>query len=116
MAVTAAYEQTALSVSTTELSLINGTSTLTANTTAGVYQLFIDGVANMAKGDEFLVRITEKVRSGGTARIVFQTKISDAQAEAFVAPPLMLLNGWHMTLTRTAGSDRAFDTSIRRAS
>lgn len=115
MAVTAAFEQTALTVSTTELSLLNGTSTLTANTTAGCYQLFVDGVANMAKGDEFLIKITEKVRASGTVRIVFQAKISDAQSEAFVTPPLLLLNGWHMTMTRTAGSDRAFDTSIRRA-
>lgn len=115
MAVTTHTELTALTVSNTELSLISGTSSLQNNTTAGVYQLFIDPVTNMAKGDEFLIKIYEKVRSGGTKRVVYQTKISDAQAENFCTPPLLLLNGWDCTMQRTAGSDRAFDTSIRRA-
>lgn len=115
MTVSAAYEQTALTVSTTELSLISGTSTLQNNTTAGCYQLFIDPVANMAKSDRFLVKIYEKVRSGGTKRGVYQTQIYNAQSEIWCMPPLMLLNGWDMTIIKVAGTDRAFDTSIRKA-
>jgi hypothetical protein len=115
MAVTAPYEQPALSVSTTELSLISGTSTLQNNTTAGVYQLFVDGVANMAKGDRFRVKVYEKVRSGGTKRAVFQADLYNAQSEPLCTPPLMLLQGWDMTIQKIAGTDRAFDTSIRKA-
>lgn len=115
MAVTDPYPQTALTISNTEKSLINGSTTLTANTTAGVYQLFIDGVANMVKGDEFRVRIYETVRASGTMRVVFEATLSDAQSEVFCTPPLELINGWQMTMLRISASDRAFDTSIRRA-
>lgn len=115
MAVTAAFEQTALNVSTTELSLIVGTSTLQNNTTAGAYQLFIDPVTNMAKSDVFEIKVYEKVRSGGTKRAVFTARLNGAQSELFVTPTLMLLNGWDMTLKKISGTDRAFDTSIRKA-
>lgn len=114
MAITTHTELTALTVSTTELSLISGTSTLQNNTTAGVYQLFVDGVANMAKGDEFVVRGYEKVRSGGTKRQYLKVVLSDAQSEPLVLPPMTLINGWDFTIQRTGGSDRAFDTSIRK--
>lgn len=102
-------------VSTTELSLLNGSSTLTANTTAGCYQLFVDGVANMAKNDEFKIRIYEKVHASGTMRVVFSAVLSDAQSEVFCTPSLLLLNGWQMTIVKVAGTDRAFDASIRKA-
>src|SRR6187402_1421465 len=103
MAITAHTEQTALSVDGTELSLISGTSSLQSNTTAGVYQLFVDGVANMVKGDEFVIRAYEKVRASGTQRKVFQAILCDTQAEAFVTPPMTFLNGWDFTMQRTAG-------------
>jgi hypothetical protein len=117
MAVSIAYDNSnaALTVSNTELSLVSGTSSLQTITTAGVYQVFLDPVTNLAKGDEFSLKIYEKARSGGTKRVVFQMKISDAQAELWCTPPLMLINGWDVTLIRTAGSDRAFDYSIRKA-
>jgi hypothetical protein len=114
VAITAAYEQTALTVSTTELSLITGTSTLQNNTTAGVYQLIVDGVANMARGDEFRVKIYEKARAGGTKRTLMQFLMNDAQSELLITPTLILMNGWDITIIRTSGSDRAFDTSIRQ--
>ena len=106
-------EQTALSVSTTELSLISGTSSLQANTTACVMQLEVD-TSNMAKGDEFVVRVYETVRASGTKRQIFKVVISDAQAEPLVTPTLIVVNGWDCTIQKTAGTDRAFDTSIRR--
>lgn len=115
MAVTAFAEQTALSVSTTKLSLITGTSTLTVQTTAGAYQVMVDGVANMAKGDVFEIEVTEKVRSGGTARTIFSARMNGAQTQPFVIPTLMLLNGWSVNIIKIAGTDRAFDTSIRKA-
>lgn len=114
MAITEVYTHTALSVSTTELSLISGTSTLQTNTTAGVYQLWIDPVANMAKGDEFLVKVYETVRASGTKRVVWSATLSDAQSTLFVMPTLILMNGWDMTIDKIAGTDRAFDVSIRK--
>lgn len=105
--------QSALSVSNTELSLISGTSSLQNDTTDGVYQLWIDPLA-MLKGDEFLIRIYEKVISGSTKRVVFSATLSDAQSENFVTPMLILMHGWDMTIIRVAGSDRTFDASIRQ--
>jgi hypothetical protein len=114
MAVTTHATFTALSVSTTELSLISGTSTLQNDTTAGVYELWID-TSNMVKGDEFVVRGYRTVRSGGTKRKFFQVVLSDAQSEAFTFPAVILINGFDFTIQRTAGADRTFDTNIDKA-
>lgn len=105
--------QTALSVDNTELSLISGTSSLQADTTACVMQVVIDA-SNMAKGDEFAVRVYETTRASGTKRLIFKAVLSDVQSELFCTPPLTVLNGWDVTMIRVAGSARAFDTSIRK--
>jgi hypothetical protein len=115
MSVSTHTSQTALSVSTTELSLISGTSSLQNDNTAGAYQLSLDA-SNMVKGDEFVIRVYKAVRSGGTKRVFFQAVLSDAQSQLFVMPAVMLLYSWDFTIQRTAGADRAFDTSIDRAS
>jgi hypothetical protein len=114
MAITAAYEQTALSVSSTELSLTGGTSSIQAQTAAGVYQLVVDGVTNMAKGDVFEIRVLEKTLASGTQRAIFTARLNDAQSELFVIPSIILLNGWDFTIKKIAGTDRAFDTSVRK--
>ncbi len=107
------YAQSALSVSTTELSLVSGTSTLQAVTADCVLALFID-TTNMAKGDVFVVKIKEKVISGGTQRVIHTIILAHAQSEALwltgVGP---LIHGCDVTIIRSAGSDRAFDTSVR---
>lgn len=114
MAISEAYEIDGSTISTTEYSLVNNSTTPASVTDDGVYQLWLD-CANMAKGDEFVVRIKEKVEAtGGTQRTVFSATLSDAQSEIFVTPTLILMHGWDMTLQRTAGSDRAFDASIRK--
>ena len=114
MAITEAYAMSAVTISTTEISIVSGTSTLQTITVAGVYQLFVDGVTNMAKGDEFKIRIYEKVLSGGTKRVVFSASLSDVQSENFVTPTLILMNGWDMTIIKVGGTDRAFSASIRK--
>jgi hypothetical protein len=114
MTVSVHTPQTALTVSTTELSLISGTSTLQNNNTAAMYQVSIDASA-MAKGDRFRVKIYKAVRSGGTKRLFLQADIYNAQSELFVMAPVMLLFSWDVTIQKIAGTDRAFDTSIDRA-
>lgn len=114
MAISEPYEMDGVSISTTEISIVSGTSSLQTITDDGVYQLWIDA-SNMVKGDEFKVRLYEKVEgTGGTKRVFFQQTLSDAQTEIFVTPTFILINGWDMTIQRTAGSDRAFDASIRK--
>jgi hypothetical protein len=115
MAFSEVYSISAVTISTSEISIVSGTTTLQNVTDDGVYQLWVDPVAAaMAKGDEFLIRIYEKVLAGSTKRVVFQATLADAQAELFVTPTLILMHGWDMTLIRVAGSDRDFDASIRQ--
>ena len=110
--ITEAYTQSALSVDGTELSLTGGTSTLLTKAEAGIYQLWIDPVTNMAKGDEFVIRAYEKAVT--TKRQVFEIVLMDVQMQLFVSPFFTLINGWEMTMQRTAGTARAFDTCIRK--
>jgi hypothetical protein len=109
------YTLSAVTVGATELSIPNGGTTLQTLTTAGQYQLFVDGVANMAKADEYTVRIYEKVEgTGGTKRQIFKASLMDVQTSMFVSPVFHLRNGWDMTIQKISGTDRAFDASIRR--
>lgn len=114
MAVTTAFELSAVTVGATELSIVSGTTTLQNNTTAGVYQLVIDA-ANMAKGDEFIIKLYEKCKAAGTKRVFSAWSLLGVQSQLFITPSFMLLNGWDMTITKLVGTDRAFDASIRKA-
>lgn len=89
---------------------LNATS---PETTHAVVQLFVDTLV-MAQDDDLELRIKEKVKSGGTQRLVFFITLADAQSEAFVSPPLQLKNGWDVTLKQTAGTGRSYDWSIRK--
>lgn len=112
MAISEAYTGT-LTVSTTELSLVSGTSVLQSVTTDGVYQIFIDTSA-IAAGDSFELRIKEKVTSAGTQRTIFYTLLDGVQSSPFVSPSLVLIHGWDVTLDKITGTDRAFPYSIRQ--
>ena len=114
MPLSEAYTRTALTVSTVELSLVSGTSALQAITTAGSYQLWLDA-ANMAKGDEFQVRVIEAARAAGTGRELAEFSLKGVQTEVFFTQHFILLNGWDFTIKKIAGTDRAFDASIRKA-
>ena len=116
MALTEPYSSNTLSVSTTELSLVSGTSSLQSVTDDGVYQVFLDLNA-LAVGDSFTLRIKEKVHASATQRVAWAAIISHAQGAdgaVFVSPSLMLLHGWDITIIRTAGSDRTIPYSIRK--
>lgn len=115
MALSEPYELDGVTVGSTELSIVSGTTSLQTITTPGYYQLWVDA-GNMAKGDEFKIRMYEKVEAtGGTKKVFLQVTLSDAQSEPFVSPTFHLRNGWDMTIQKIAGTDRAFDASIRSA-
>ncbi len=104
----------AVTISSSEISILSGTTSLSPSTSAGAYQLIIDA-STMAKADEFRVRIYEKCLSGGTQRVLAQWTMLGAQSELFVTPTFMLLQGWDMTIIKIAGTDRAFTASVRKA-
>lgn len=107
------YNNAGTSISTTEISLVTGTSTLQNITTDGIYQLFID-MANMTVTEQYQVRVKEKVTSGGTQRTVLNAYFTGAQPGPYVSPSLILMHGWDMTLIKLAGTDRSFSWSIRQ--
>jgi hypothetical protein len=105
--------QDAATVGTTEYFLASDSTTATYQTTDGVYQLWLE-LNNLANGDEYQVRVYEKISSGGTARIAMEWTISHAQTQPlWVTPSLMLIHGWEFSLTKLAGTDRSIAWSIR---
>src|SRR3972149_4761765 len=114
MAISEPYELDGVTVGASELSIVSGTTSLQTITDDGVYQLWVDA-GTMAKGDEFKVRLYEKVEgTGGTKKVFASWTISDIQSEIFVTPTFILINGWDVTIQKIAGTDRAFDASIRK--
>lgn len=114
MAIAQLYSISNVTVGTTELSIVSGTTTLQNDATDGYFELIVDDRANMAKGDEFQITVYEKCLTGGTKKVLFRTSIADVQSELFAFPGRILMHGWDMTLKKIAGTDRAFDASIRQ--
>lgn len=112
MAITEAFSGSA-SISTTEFSLVSGTTTLQNNTDDGIYQVFID-FANMLAGDEYLIQIKEKVTAAGTQRTIYSSTVEGRQSSPFVSPSLILLHGWDVTLDLITGTARTITWSIRK--
>lgn len=112
MAITVAYTGTA-TISNTEYSLVNNSTSLASSTDVGVYQVFIDA-SNMAAGDEYEIDIKEKVITGGTQRNIYTAVLDGAQSTPFVTPTLVLMLGWDVTMVRIAGTSRSISWSIRK--
>jgi len=113
MAITEAFSGSA-SISTTEYSLPNSSTTLTPQTGDGVYQLFLDLNALVA-GDEYELKIYEKCRTGDTQRVVERWSFAGTQSlPLFASPSLILMHGWDITLNKIAGTNRTINWSIRQ--
>jgi len=91
-------------VSTTEWSLTTDSSGPDADTTDGVFQVWLD-LSDMIAGDQLQIRIYEKVRSGDTQRVAYEAILTGAQSQPiWVSPSLILLHGWDVTLDALAGT------------
>jgi len=113
MAITALYENAA-SISTTEYSLTNNSTVLTAITTDGVYQLFLDLSALIA-GDQYELKVYEKVQAAGTQRIMEVWVFDGVQGSPhWVSPSLSLIHGWEYSLKQLTGTARTIAWSIRQ--
>jgi hypothetical protein len=101
-------------IGTTEHSMTTDTAGPDADTTAGVFQAFID-LNTMTAADEFEFKAYEKVRTGDTQRLVMVATFRGAQATpVWVSPTLILGVGWDMTLKKIAGTDRAINWRISK--
>lgn len=100
-------------VDTTEWSCTTDTSGPDADTTDGVFQVFLD-LNDMIAGDQLQIRIYEKVTSSSTQRVVYEAILTGAQADpVWVSPSLVLMHGWDVTLDALAGTITV-DWSIRQ--
>jgi hypothetical protein len=106
------YKTGTASISTTEYSLLANSVSLTSNTTAGVYQVFVDFSA-LSDGDEYNLTIKEKTLSTGSQGNIYLARVEGLQPGPFVTPSLILLNGWDITAQKIAGTDRTLNWSIR---
>lgn len=111
MSWTEAFTNTA-TIGTTPHSLTNNSTVIAARTDKGTYQVVID-LAALASGDQFELRVLEKARTTSDQRRLLSSFISGGGSEILMTPPLMLGNGWDITLTKLAGTDRSIDWSIR---
>lgn len=110
--VTELYTGTA-TIGTTEYSLTNNSTTIAAKTDNGPIQVWLE-LHNLAAGDEYELRVYEKVLSSSTQRLSWRHYFRHAQTEpAPLLPAATVKNGWDVTLRRLAGSDRSISWSIR---
>ena len=101
------------SVSTTEYSLTNGTTTLATQAVVGMYQAVLDLNA-VAAGDAFEFRVYEKSRAADTKRLSFYAAFAGAQScPVWFSPAVLLGAGWEMSIVKTAGTDRTITWSVR---
>jgi len=114
MAISEAFNGSA-SIGTTEYDLPSASTTISAQTTDGIYQLFLDLNA-LASGDEYRLRIYEKVQSSSTQRVVQEVIFSGAQTTepVYVTPAILFLHGWTFTVKQNFGAAaRTINWSIR---
>lgn len=96
----------------TQTATISTEHTLAAVTTAAVLTLSVDANA-MVNGDVLELRITRKVLSGGTERLLFYAVFSNIQSEPIkCSVPVIAPFGATFTLKQTAGTGRAFPWSV----
>lgn len=107
----AEYASGSVTLPSGETSLISGTTTLSSVTDDGVFQVFID-LSDMGPGDLLTVKIKEKVISSGAQKVIYQSAFSGTQQYPFVAPSLILMHGWDVTVEGTTGT--VLPMSIRR--
>lgn len=112
MAISEAFSGSA-SISTTEYDLPSASTTVSAQTTDGIYQVYLDLNA-LTSTEQYRLRIYEKTRSASTQRVVEEVILSGAQTEpVYVTPALLLMHGWTVTLLKQQGTDRTIEWSIR---
>ena len=102
-------------IGTAQYDLPSASTTVSAQTADGIYQLFLD-LSNLTATESYRLRIYEKVESSGTQRVIDDTTLSGAQTAepVYVTAALLLMHGWTYTLTKLQGTDRAIAWSIRQ--
>lgn len=101
-------------IGTTEYWLASDSTSKSDQTDDLMLQVWLDFGA-MAAGDQFQVRIVEKINAGTQRDIVFAV-LDGAQAAPWVSPSLILGDGWEVGVKKLAGTDRSIGWSLRKVS
>lgn len=113
MAISEAFTGSA-SISTTEYDLPSASTTKSAQTSDGIFQVFLD-LSAMTATEAYQLRIYEKTRTTSTQALIEDITISGVQSEpVYVTPALLLLHGWTVTLTLLQGTAKTIEWSIRQ--
>lgn len=99
-------------ISTTEYFVVADSTTASYQTEDADVEFWFDPV-NIAAGDEFYIRVYDKV-NGGTAACVWFARPIGAQPCLIKSPRLTLAEGWEASIQKIAGTDRAIGWSIRK--
>lgn len=113
MAISEPYVDSGTTISTTEYSLPNDSTTPASITDDGVYVAIVDLTA-MALGDEYTIRLKEKVYAADTQITTDQWWVAGPQSQPLTIDLGILLHGWDLTVQKLAGTDRSIAWSIRK--
>lgn len=102
-----------LTVNTTELSLVTGTSTLGNATTDCSAEVNVD-LSALAAGDAVRIRVREKIVAAGAQVVVFDSPYAGPLQEPGLKIPVGLnMHGWDVTIVKVGGVTRSIPYSIR---
>ena len=99
-------------ISTTEYGLASDSTSITYQTDDCDLTVLVR-IASMAAGDQFRLRLYEKV-NGGTAEVVWESIVTGVQPGPIVMPRLVVGEGWEATVQKLAGTDRTVHWSLRK--
>ncbi len=102
------------SIGTTETSIPTGSaySSASPQTSDNTIQVWVSG-ENLAAGDQYQIRVYEKVVSGGNQLVFYEMILDGGQSKGVVLPALMVMHGWDVTVKKLAGTSRTIIASVR---
>ena len=112
MGITRFIHNTGTTISTTEISLINATSTIATDTTDGAYSVILDMGASVA-GDFWQIAMYEKAHDSDAAVKEIIANIGGIiPGGKWESPTFTRGNGWDFTIKKISGTDRSIGWSI----
>jgi hypothetical protein len=100
-------------ISTTEYFLASDSTTATYQTSKCAVQLFLD-LSALTVTETYTLKWYEKVNAGTARQFVATTTFTGVQSPAnYASLQYIVGEGWEVSLTRTAGTDRSISWSLR---
>ena len=97
--------QASATIGVAEHFLASNSTTATYQTSDVILQVYLD-LGAMAAGDEYLIKIYEKV-DGTNAEAIYRATVIGEQTDMWVSPAFVLGVGWEVGVDKIAGTDRS---------